>query len=259
MTASFKESSSADVQASSFNFTQLQKGSNQQYQSLQIYVSPADQGVPERGQVTMTIGMDFVPLQPPNQDGFSHGISVQKIIQTYDPVSQQAVPGSIFNQNNSNGANVNLGEFVVVTIQLSTTDDLSNVRLVDLLPAAFQPLDANIYSNLVPNSRSSPQDQQMSQKRGVPFCEWCYYCFSAFSYREYRRDQVVGYARHLYRGTYTFSYMAYVASSGVFSVPSAHVFAIEQPEVMGLSESFVVRADSVKVQRPTQVKPALCF
>jgi len=268
MTASFSETNSNNIQTSSSNFTALEKDSNQMYRELQIYVGPANKKVEPKGQVTMTIGMEFIPIQPPNTKSFSHGITVQKIVQHYDPVTQTTVPGSIFDHTNSAGANVNLGDFVVVTIQITTTDELSNVRLVDLLPAAFQPLDTNIYSDLVPASFSS-SSRGMSPG-GAPvapgssgssslYCEWCYYCFSAFNYREYRSDQVVGYARHLYRGTYTFSYMAYVASSGLFYVPSTHVFAIEQPEVMGLSQSFSLQADSVKVEKPTQVKPSLCF
>jgi len=267
MNATYKETSLA-LQNSSFNFTSLEKDSNSKYKELQIYYGPADKAQPARGQVTITIGMEFVPQQPPNNKSYSHGITVEKIVQAYDPVTQQTIPGNVLNRTNSNGSNVNLGDFVVVTIQISTTDELFNVRLVDLLPAAFQPLDTNIYSGLL-NSQSNYYGKQAPPEAGMPappqgsgvslHCDWCYYSFGAFNYREYRRDQVVGYARHLYRGSYTFSYMAYVASSGQFYVPSAHVFAIDQPEVMGLSQSFVVRSDTFKVQSVKQLKPELCF
>lgn len=52
------------------------------------------------------------------------------------------------------------------------------------------------------------------------------------------KDKVVFHNRYLHSGTHTFQYYAYVVTSGKFVVPPAKAFVREQPEVMGLSESF---------------------
>lgn len=249
MTAQFSaEMNAPPIQTSSVNFTNLQQTSKGTYQQLKVTAGPATSSKPASGQVTLTFGMQFVPQIPVSANQtFSHGITVQKILQFYNPVNRTIVSGSIFDQNNKNqSVDVKIGDFVVVTIQVTATDDLTNVRLVDLLPAALQALDTNIYSDVsVPSPPWDTSSRQVFGPIVIPDrepCDWCFYTYQAFNYREYRSDQVIGFAQVLPKGTYTFSYVAFVVSSGSFYVPSCHVYSLEQPEVMGLSRNFMLRS-----------------
>jgi len=229
----------------------LAKTSKGTYQQLQVYAGPATDEKPIAGQVTMTFGMQFVPQLPVSANKtFSHGITVQKILQPYNAANRTVVSGSIFDQKQQNGVDLKIGDFVVVTIQITATDDLTNVRLVDLLPAALQPLDTNIYAGITTPSQSPSTKQSgpilvpPSQFPQQDTCDWCYYTYSAFDYREFRDDQVIGFARSLAKGSYVFSYVAYVSSGGQFYVPSAHVYAMAQPEIMGLSQNYLIKTGS---------------
>jgi len=213
----------------------------------------------------MTFGMQFVPQIPVSANQtFSHGITVQKILQFYNPVNRTIVSGSIFDQNNQNqSVDVKIGDFVVVTIQVTATDDLTNVRLVDLLPAALQALDTNIYSDVsVPSPPWDTSSRQVIYPIVIPNrepCDWCFYTYQAFNYREYRSDQVIGFAQVLPKGTYTFSYVAFVVSSGSFYVPSCHVYSLEQPEVMGLSRNFMLRSGTQVSISDKSFDSSVCF
>lgn len=231
------EKGNTEVKRKSYPFTVLKQTNDNEYKNIMFSVKKKDVG-----EVLVTFGMRFVPAEI-SKMGSDKGFSVEKVIQLYDTVSQEVIHGDI--------SEAKIGQFVLVTVQLRTTDDVRNAQLVDLVCGALEPLDSSIFSDL--DVSSATQDSNS--------CDGCYYpyYFNPFSYIELKPNKVSAFAPFLSAGTYSFSYLAMVSSSGEFVVPPASVYLVDQPEYMGLSGGghyFV--SEDVKKSNPSESKD-WCF
>jgi len=126
------------------------------------------------------------------------------------------------------------GDFVKITLQITTPDDLIGVEVVDLLPGGLEPLD--------PNLQASPDGQNS------PNAGW-WWRPPTFGPRQTLPDRIIWGANNLPAGTHTVSYTALAVTPGVFLHPPSKASVLAQPELLGLSGGgyFVVTEDDVPV------------
>lgn len=174
-----------------------------------------------RGEASVVVAIDFVPCDRDRAKGpqcrvsseaVYRGIDVQKVIRRFDPSTGASVPGAGITSARS-------GEQVEVTVQISTPDDLTNVHVVDWLPAGLEALEFG----------SSP-DTVSAASTWFGWWRW-----STFQNTEVRKDRVQALAYQLPAGTHTLTYTALVVTPGQFSLPPAKAFVQAQPELLGLS------------------------
>jgi hypothetical protein len=182
------------------------------------------------GQVSVSAALTFVPAQVPLEGAVYRGIYVEKTVHLMDPVTGKATGGSV--------QIVKLGSSVVVTIQITTPDDLSRVVLEDLSAGGLEPID--------PNVAGDDSGSASSNGCGSRSSWWSWWCVPSFPYRETYADRVVWTSMStLQAGTHTVSYQAIAATRGNFTFPPAYALVEDQPELMGLSQGgTVVVADS---------------
>jgi hypothetical protein len=132
------------------------------------------------GEASVVVALDFVPCERDRAKGpqcrvsttpVYRGIDVQKVIRLFDPSTGASVPGAGI-------TNAQSGEQVEVTIQISTPDDITNVRVVDWLPAGLEALDAD------------------EPTEGVSYNSWFYgwWVWAKFPVKEIRKDRVEAFA-----------------------------------------------------------------
>jgi hypothetical protein len=166
------------------------------------------------GEVDIAARMTFVPAETFDQP-VERGFLVQKVIR----LDNHSFPsGPPLNKAST-------GTTVIVTIQITLTDDTSNVEVVDLLPGGFEAQDPNIVGGV-----SRPRCYGFS---GFP--DWrCYFYF--FS-QETRSGKVIFRSSFLVAGTYTMQYTALTNVVGDYVLPPTKAFNSFAPEVLGLSKT----------------------
>eukprot|EP00753_Platysulcus_tardus_P014165 PLAT4159.1.p1 GENE.PLAT4159.1~~PLAT4159.1.p1 ORF type:complete len:2166 (-),score=949.07 PLAT4159.1:54-6551(-) len=160
------------------------------------------------GEVSVTAGLSFVPLVTPVSPVF-HGIYLTRWMQRADadglPSGQ---PVQVVAE----------GTLVWVTLQLTSADQLAAVSVVDLLPAGLQALDDLLFP--LPPAAQPPASSRWWGADWTP---------------QARPDRLTWYTPRLPAGTYVLRYRAVARTQGVYIAPAAKAFAVEQPEVYGLS------------------------
>lgn len=182
-----------------------------------------------RGEASIVLGLSFIPLVP-NKNPVNLGISIQKIIQVIDPSTLNVGPAT---------TTALVGEFLQVTLQITIYDDSDAIDIVDPLPGAFEALDASIYT--VPSSESTSPiggPISISSLISVPII------LNPFALIEYQQNQVIFHGQEVPAGSYEVSYTAIVTTPGIFWVPSSLASDVKQPEILGLSSSFVFNTTS---------------
>jgi hypothetical protein len=182
------------------------------------------------GQVSVYAAMNFVPASIPLKGAIYRGIYVEKSVKLMDSATgkpygdkRQVVP---------------LGTSVVVTIQITTPDDLTRVTLEDLSAGGLEPVDPNVAGD---QSGSSATD---SCPRNYGFGAW-WWCFPSFPYRQTYADRVVWTTfDRLRAGTHTVSYQAIAATRGDFTLPAAYAVVDDQPELMGMSQGGMISIEA---------------
>ncbi len=130
---------------------------------------------------------------------------------------------------------------------------IKEVRVLeDLLPAGLEPVDLSLRTSgtLGPFVRS-PVAPPIAGRRdlangplwqSVFYGSWDSGWWSPWEYKELRDDRVIYFARELWTGTYTTSYIARATTPGRFIRPPAHAEEMYNPAVRGRSEGgiFVV-------------------
>eukprot|EP00930_Biecheleria_cincta_P042733 TRINITY_DN29405_c0_g1_i1.p1 TRINITY_DN29405_c0_g1~~TRINITY_DN29405_c0_g1_i1.p1 ORF type:complete len:2528 (-),score=343.66 TRINITY_DN29405_c0_g1_i1:202-7785(-) len=175
------------------------------------------------GQVSVSASLTFVPASAPMEGAVYRGIFVEKVVQKMDPATGEATgpPLQI----------IKLGESVVVTIQVTTPDDLSRVVLEDATAGGLEPVDPNVADDTAGSDASGGCDSSW----------WSWWCIPRFYFRETYSDRVVWKSwETLPAGTHTVSYQAVAATRGVFTLPPTQAYVDDQPEVMGLSQAGTV-------------------
>jgi len=174
-----------------------------------------------RGQVSITASLNFVPASVPTKGAIYHGIFVEKVVRKMDPTTGKATGPALHV--------VQLGESVVVTIQVTTPDDISRVTLEDPVAGGLEPVDPKVAGDEAGNNLGSDG----SCKFG-----WSWWCVPSFPNRETYADRVTWTSWQTLRaGTHTLSYQATAATRGIFVLPPAHAYVENQPELMGLSQA----------------------
>jgi len=175
------------------------------FDDIAIKPTPMKFSLKGTGEVSLVVGMDFIPAELPTTSIY-RGIFVQKFIQRVDPITNTPV-GPYLTQ-------ASIGTQVVVTIQITSWKDLDSLSIVDPISAALQVLDDTIYDTTL---------------------DGCWWCIRSYFSSKLLNDKVIFYGQQIYAGTHTVSYVAVVVSSGNFSFPPTKVFDVLQPEVLGFS------------------------
>mmetsp|Transcript_41158 Transcript_41158/g.132449 ORF Transcript_41158/g.132449 Transcript_41158/m.132449 type:complete len:2416 (-) Transcript_41158:30-7277(-) len=180
------------------------------------------------GEVSVVAMLTFVPAVLPTKGSIYRGIFVEKIVRSMDPVTGRATGPPL--------RVVALGASVVVTIQITTPDDLSRVVLDDFASGGLEPVDTSVAGDAKGNSASDG-----CNSRGGWRMRFMWWCWPSFYQLSVRPDRVRWSSQStLYAGTHTVSYQATAATRGVFVLPPAHAYVVEQPELLGLSRAGTV-------------------
>jgi uncharacterized protein YfaS (alpha-2-macroglobulin family) len=110
-----------------------------------------------------------------------------------------------------------VGDRILVTLQLRLSQPAHYVAIDDPLPAVFEPINAEFVSQKTALATADP--------------DWFW------DFKEVRKDRVRYFRDHLPPGTYTLQHLARVRALGQVTAPSAKVEAMYQPTRFGLSGS----------------------
>jgi len=174
-----------------------------------------------RGQVSITASLNFVPASVPTEGAIYRGIFVEKVVRKMDPNTGKATGPAL--------QVVRLGESVVVTIQVTTPDDIARVMLEDPAAGGLEPVDPKVAGDEAGENLGSDGNCKFG---------WSWWCAPSFANRETYADRVTWTSwETLPAGTHTLSYQATAATRGIFVLPPAHAYVENQPELMGLSQA----------------------
>ncbi|KXZ40872.1 hypothetical protein GPECTOR_1674g800 [Gonium pectorale] len=193
-----------------------------------------------RGEVSVAASLHFVPAAPLPSPVY-RGLYVEATLQMVDPATGRPAGQPL--------ASVPLSSLVVLTVQISTPDDLSAVTLSVMMPGGLEPLDPALNPDV---SSGCLLDFVDSYTWGRFFQRWWWPVCPA---QETRPAVVTFNYAALRSGTSTVSITAVAASAGTFVFPPIRASVDEQPELMGstATSSITVCADCAK---PTYAKPA---
>ncbi|HEY6827505.1 MAG TPA: alpha-2-macroglobulin family protein, partial [Gemmatimonadaceae bacterium] len=145
------------------------------------------------------------------------------------------------------------GDLVRVRLRVTVPADRQFVVVEDPLPAGLEPIDNTLLTNrgldalATPESqRTAPGDQEVGDN---PFWQSFFYGtwsgghWSPWEYRELHDDRVTYFARVLWTGAYTATYVARATVAGSFVAPPAYAEEMYNPALQGRSAGarFVVR------------------
>ena len=143
------------------------------------------------------------------------------------------------------------GDLVRVRVRVSTPTDRFFVSVDDMIPAGLEPIDLSLKTSetLAPFLRSTPSRDSVRAEQSAPiwqmalFGSWSEGWWSPWDHRELYDDRVVFFARVLWAGSYTGSYVARATTPGTFVAPPAHAEEVNNPALHGRTGggTFVVR------------------
>lgn len=206
------------------------------------------------GEVSLVAAMRFVPTQLLPYP-VSRGLSVQRVIQRTDDSAEDAdgggsdagdgTGGPVATSASSLGLGVGpplrrarLSSVVTLTLQVTADDDIDGpVRLEALLPAGLEAIDPNLDTAAGLYQGSSGTVSLLCPARGLGLAEayreaWRWPICPA---QQTRPARVTFEWQRLPAGTQVTALRAVAATPGAFVLPPARVFAVEQPELMGMS------------------------
>jgi uncharacterized protein YfaS (alpha-2-macroglobulin family) len=116
-----------------------------------------------------------------------------------------------------------IGQPVIVTLTITTKQDMLYVAVNDPIPAGCEIIDPSL-------SVVSPElVDKISSVNNVESDYW----WGSWNHTEYRDQRCLLFADFLNRGTHTFSYLLRPTIEGAFYTPPAHVEEMYSPEVFG--------------------------
>mmetsp|Transcript_74110 Transcript_74110/g.154582 ORF Transcript_74110/g.154582 Transcript_74110/m.154582 type:complete len:2199 (+) Transcript_74110:100-6696(+) len=171
------------------------------------------------GEVMVVAALRFVPKAPASTGPIYRGLLVEKVVRRACPISGQPVGPPL--------QVAPLGTVVVVSIQITTPDDLSSVIVEDYPSGGLELLDPNLDPGSSARSDWSTPFVLVSIKPEV--ARW----MSRGGLRA---------------GSHTVTCRAVATTRGAFSLPSAHAYSADEEELMGLSRagSFVIVEEGKK-------------
>ncbi len=178
------------------------------------------------GPVFFALSLDEMPLaRPVSQE--ARGITVERWYERFD--------------DGRTVTEVAAGELVRVRMRVTVPSDREFVAVADPLPAGLEAVDASLLTvdAHIPASADAAAGRRRDVEAGGDQNTW----WSPWEHSEMRDDRVVFFARTLWSGSFTLSYVARATTAGRFVRPQAHAEEMYNPAVAGRSDGgwFVVR------------------
>ncbi len=179
------------------------------------------------GPVYYALTVEEVPLERPTTPDV-RGISVERWYERFDdgrPVTE-----------------LREGELVRVRLRVTVPGDREFVALEDPLPAGLEAVDLSLRTSgtlgpfTTPASDSARRARDRQAMGPSLFGAWDNGWWTPWEHTEMRDDRVVYFARFLWRGTYTATYVARATTSGRFVRVPAHAEEMYNPALSGRSE-----------------------
>ncbi|MFL5382988.1 MAG: MG2 domain-containing protein [Longimicrobiaceae bacterium] len=129
------------------------------------------------------------------------------------------------------------GQVVRVRLRITVSDDRNMVVLDDPLPAGLEAVDLSLRT-VSPFAADLLQPEPQEEESPAAWWYWGSWdsgMWSPFDHTEIRDDRVVYFARRLWRGTYTATYLARATTAGRFVMGPAHAEEMYNPGVHGRS------------------------
>ena len=194
--------------------------------SLRVHLDVRD-----RGAMYYAVIVHEVPSKAPTTPDI-RGIVVERWYERFDdgrPVTQ-----------------LKEGDLVRVRLRLTVPADRQFVALEDPLPAGLEPVDLSLRTSstlapfVTPRSEAAREDGDRDRD-GPNWQSWLYGSWddgwwSPWEHKEMHDDRVVYFARMLWRGSYTASYVARATTSGSFVRPPAYAEEMYNPALQGRSD-----------------------
>jgi len=194
-------------------------GSSTPWEDLPSPPGVLDFNVSGTGEASLAVSLTFVPQQLLTFPTY-RGIWVEAAIQLQDPLTGGPTGGPL--------RKVPLASVVVITIQITTPDDLGPVTVEALMPGGLEPLDPNVATDV---TSSCALGGLSINWRSAFWWWWWPVCPS----QETRPSVVTFHYDYLTAGTSVLEIKAVAATVGEFVLPPIKAYADRQPEVMGMT------------------------
>jgi uncharacterized protein YfaS (alpha-2-macroglobulin family) len=130
------------------------------------------------------------------------------------------------------------GDLVRVRVRVTVPADRAFVALEDPLPAGLEPVDTGLRTSGVEafastGSRSAAVEGDGSTWQAFLYGRWDGGRWSPWEHQELHDDRVSYFARVLWTGSYTASYIARATTAGSFVAPPAYAEEMYNPAVQG--------------------------
>jgi uncharacterized protein YfaS (alpha-2-macroglobulin family) len=187
------------------------------------------------GRVFYVLTVDEVPLVPPTTPD-AKGIIVERWFERFDdarPITD-----------------VTEGDLVRGRLRITVPTDREFVAVEDLLPAGLEVVDLSLRtSTLGPFESEQSREAARAGNRANPsrasapwlYGSWVNGWWLPWEHTETRDDRVMYFARILWKGTYTASYVARATTAGTFVRPPAHAEEMYNPSLGGRSDGGTFR------------------
>ena len=180
-----------------------------------------------------TLTVEEVPLTAPTTPD-AKGIVVERWYERFDdgrPASE-----------------VKEGELVRARLRITVPADREFVAISDPLPAGLEVVDLSLqtsrtigpFESAASEAAEAAGDRANAESGGY-YGRWYGGWWSPWEHQEMRDDRVTYYARVLWKGTYTASYVARATTAGTFVRPPAHAEEMYNPALGGRSDGGVFR------------------
>jgi len=187
------------------------------------------------GRVFYVLTVDEVPLVRPTTPD-ARGIVVERWFERFDDASPVT--------------EVTEGDLVRGRLRITVPTDREFVAVEDLLPAGLEVLDMSLRtSTLGPFESEQSREAARAGNRANPsrasapwlYGSWVNGWWSPWEHTETRDDRVMYFARILWKGSYTASYVARATTAGTFVRPPAHAEEMYNPSLGGRSDGGTFR------------------
>ena len=201
------------------------------------------------GSMSLKLSVKILGNRVNNPIAFFYSVSVNEIPR--DPPVTPDIKGITVErwyEKLENGEPVNElteGDLVRVRLRVTVPADRQFVAVEDMLPAGLEPIDVTlktsrelgpfIDANNDPHAALEREQPNGSLWQNFLYGSWENGWWTPWEYREMRDDRVVYFARQLWSGVYTASYVARATTAGTFIKPPAHAEEMYNPAVQGRS------------------------
>ena len=182
-----------------------------------------------------SLTVNEVPLEPPTRPD-AQGLIVERWYERYE--------------DGNTVTEVKEGDLVRGRLRITVPADREFVAVEDLLPAGLEVVDPSLRTtSLGPFQSEASREAERRGVRANPvitarawlYGQWVNGWWSPWEHQETRDDRVVYFARALWKGTYTATYVARATTAGTFIRPPAHAEEMYNPSLGGRSEGGVFR------------------